>query len=142
VLKRAESQATSRDASEKLVADFLAYRGLTDIAYEPDGKATPDFLVDRRIAVEVRRLNQNYDTGKSTEGLEEVAIPLWHGLKKLASSLGPSRAGESWFLNNATFFLALQRRRSPTPVRMSEADSPLQRVNSMVNHICEPISSN
>ncbi len=86
------------DASEKLVAKFLAHRGFTDVVYEPDGNVPPDFLVDGRIAVEVRRLNQNYDTGTSTQGLEEVAIPLWQKVRKLALSLGPPTQGVSWFV--------------------------------------------
>jgi len=86
------------DATEKLVADFLAHRGYTDVVYEPDGNVPPDFLVEGRIAVEVRRLNQNYTKGGSTQGLEEVAIPLWRRVQKLALSLGPPTRGLSWFV--------------------------------------------
>lgn len=34
----------------------------------------PDFLVDGYLAVEVRRLNQNFDFGTRTKGLEQTSI--------------------------------------------------------------------
>ncbi len=86
------------DASEKLVDKYLAHRGYTNVVYEPDGNVPPDFLVNGRIAIEVRRLNQNFGEGENVQGLEEVAIPLWHSVQKLALSLGPPEAGESWFV--------------------------------------------
>lgn len=86
------------DASEKLVSDFLAHRGYTDVVYEPDGNVPPDFLVDGRIAVEVRRLNQNYEAGANTQGVEEVAIPLWQKVQKLALSLGRPTRGITWLV--------------------------------------------
>ena len=61
--------------SERLVDDFLAYRGYRDVVYEPDGEVPPDFLLDGRIAVEARRLNQNYKTGAHTQGLESYGYP-------------------------------------------------------------------
>jgi len=42
------------DASEKLVAKYLAHRGYMDVIYEPDGNVPPDFLVNGCIAIEVR----------------------------------------------------------------------------------------
>jgi hypothetical protein len=86
------------DSSERLVAEFLAHSGYTDVVYEPDGNVPPDFLIDGRIAVEVRRLNQNHETGGRTHGLEEVAIPLWQRVRKLALSLGPPTRNASWFV--------------------------------------------
>ena len=48
------------DASEIVAYKYLEYRGFKKIVFEPEGKSTPpDFFVDDRIAVEVRRLNQN-----------------------------------------------------------------------------------
>jgi hypothetical protein len=86
------------DASEKIVLEHLKYRGYKDIIYEPDGNIPPDFLVDGRIAIEVRRLNQNFSEGETSKGLEETAIPLWKKIEKLAHSMGPSEDEESWFL--------------------------------------------
>ena len=89
----------SMDASEKLVFNYLKYRGCTDIVYEPDGNIPPDFLINGRIAVEVRRLNQNYGEGENIKGLEEIAIPLWNRIKDLVLSMGPPENNESWFVS-------------------------------------------
>jgi hypothetical protein len=87
------------DDSEKLVFAYLSGKGFTDVVYEPDGNIPPDFLVDRRVAVEVRRLNQNEATESGHGGLEEVAVPLWKKVRKLATSLGPPTLGTSWFVS-------------------------------------------
>lgn len=87
------------DATERLVEDHLKYREFTDVVYEPDGNVPPDFLVNGTIAIEVRRLNQNYSDGVITKGLEEVAIPLRDKVKALLASVGPPIAGESWFIH-------------------------------------------
>jgi hypothetical protein len=86
------------DSSEALVAEALTHLGFKDVLYEPDGNIPPDFLVNGRIAVEVRRLNQNYRDGEVTEGLEQAAISLWHRIKNLLQSLGPPVHGRSWFV--------------------------------------------
>jgi hypothetical protein len=86
------------DATEQHVELHFKHRGYTDIGYEPDGNIPPDFLLDARIAVEVRRLNQNHFDGTDSKGLEEVAIPLWKRIKGLIESLGPPTSGESWFV--------------------------------------------
>jgi hypothetical protein len=85
-------------------AECLARRYLRDLGrgtpvHEPDGNVPPDFSLPGGVAVEVRRLNQNHQNADgSTEGLEEFAIPLWQRLKRLLPGLGPSVAGESWFV--------------------------------------------
>lgn len=87
------------DSSEKMVNQYLQGLGFADVRYEPDGNIPPDFLVDGRIAVEVRRLNQNYDEGsrKGPRGLEETAIPLWRHVWDHVTGLGPApSSGQSW----------------------------------------------
>jgi hypothetical protein len=88
------------DHSEKLVETFLRAAGFTDVVYEPDGNVPPDFVADGRVAVEVRRLNQNYNdgTGNGTQGLEEVAIPLWRRIRDYLWSFPPSANGRSWYV--------------------------------------------
>jgi hypothetical protein len=86
------------DDSERLVERYLTSCGYKDVRYEPDGNRPPDFLVDGVIAIEVRRLNQNYNDGFCSKGLEEVAIPLWKSVRKLLLSLGPPTSGQSWFV--------------------------------------------
>ena len=59
------------DHSEKVVFQYLKSRGFINIVYEPDGNIPPDFTIDGRIAVEVRRLNENEKTTTEHGGLEE-----------------------------------------------------------------------
>jgi hypothetical protein len=87
------------DESESLVRNHLQHRGFKRIVYQPDGNIPPDFLVDGRIAVEVRRLNENEVT-ESGElcGLETLRISTQRKLHKLLRSLGPAASGNSWFV--------------------------------------------
>lgn len=90
------------DGSEKLVEEYLKSLGFGDVRYQPDGNVTPDFLVDGRIAVEVRRLNSNYfnDGGEWQVGLEKAAKPLWRHVREYLTGLGPAPAsGQSWFVS-------------------------------------------
>ncbi len=87
------------DESEQLAAQYLRSLDLGDVVYEPDGNIPPDFLVDGRFAVEVRRLNQNVPSlGGGTEGIEQAAIPLRKRIEKFLPTLGPSVSGESWYV--------------------------------------------
>jgi len=88
------------DDSERLAESYLRSLGYRDVVYEPDGNIPPDFLVDQRIAVEVRRLNQNttLPTG-DFNGLEELFVPLWQRMKRYLPTLGPSLDGESWYVS-------------------------------------------
>jgi hypothetical protein len=76
------------DDSERLADQYLRSFGIGAVIYEPDGNMPPDFCVGGRIAVEVRRLNQNYEFSDGTkQGLEERAIPLWKKFKAHLPSL-------------------------------------------------------
>lgn len=86
------------DKSEQVVFDHLSSQGFKGIVYEPDGNIPPDFLVDGRFAIEVRRLNQHEETEAGYRGLEEVAIPLDARLARLCHSLGTAREGRSWYV--------------------------------------------
>ncbi len=109
------------DRSEKAAYEHLLFRGHHDVVYEPDGNITPDFLVDGRIAVEVRRLNQNDFSVTPHAGLEESEIRLTMHLVRLLTSYGTS---------NVTRFIGLHFRR-PLPkwsVIEKEARTFLDRV--------------
>lgn len=89
------------DESEQLVEAYLKHCGFKDVRYEPDGNIPPDFLADGRVAVEVRRLNQNHDdgSGRGPRGLEEATIPLWKRISEYLLGLGPAPAsGSSWYV--------------------------------------------
>jgi len=87
------------DDSERLAEQYLQSLNLGEVIYEPDGNIPPDFLVDGRIAVEVRRLNQNYESSDgSRQGLEQLAIPLRKRFKTHLPSLGRSLNEECWYV--------------------------------------------
>ena len=85
------------DGSEVATRELLAHMGFTDVVYEPDGNIPPDFVVNGTIAVEVRRLNQNFDDGSDIRGLEEVTYPLWQKMTRLVESIAETN-GNSWFV--------------------------------------------
>ena len=79
------------DTCECWVDKYLRHIGYTDIVFEPDGNIPPDFLVNKRIAIEVRMLNQSYDESGRVRGLDETTIPLWKTLEEVAAQIGPPR---------------------------------------------------
>jgi hypothetical protein len=88
------------DASETLAKEYLSSLQPGNIVYEPEGyKKPPDFAINERIAVEVRRLNQNFVSESGTRGLEEFRIPLMEHMPELLESLGPPTAGQSWMVD-------------------------------------------
>ena len=87
------------DDSERLADQYLRSLCLGGVVYEPDGNVPPDFCIGGKIAVEVRRLNQNYQfPDGSRQGLEQLAIPLWKRFKAYLPSIGPSLNGECWYV--------------------------------------------
>jgi hypothetical protein len=88
------------DQCETWVREYLMFRGHQNIIYEPDGNVPPDFLVDGRIAIEVRRLNQHHeDDSGELDALETLAIPRQERLRRLLDSFGePSEGGASWYV--------------------------------------------
>ena len=108
------------DHSERLADQYLRSLNLGGVVYEPDGNIPPDFLVGTGIAVEVRRLNQNYQFADgSMQGLEELAIPLWKRFKTYLPSLGKSVNGECWYVG-LDFRRPLEEWRTLRPLVESE----------------------
>ena len=86
------------DKTERIAHDYLRRQGIEqqEIQFEPDGGVPPDFVVRGRVAVEVRRLNQNEQTAGGNRGI--TAIPTWQFLKSFIRTIGPSGTDESWFV--------------------------------------------
>ena len=82
------------DASEEIVEKYLLTLS-SNVVFEPDGNIPPDFLLDSRIAIEVRRLNQNINN----KGLEETRLPLRDRMGKLFQTFGPPVSNESWLVD-------------------------------------------
>lgn len=86
------------NSDEQVVDTYLKSLGLGEVVYEPDGKVPPDFLLDGRIAVESRRLNQHYPLDGRSRGLEEDSIPLRQSFERLLEEVGRPRDDRTWFV--------------------------------------------
>ena len=86
------------DKTERIAQEYLRRRGIDqrEIQFEPDGRVPPDFLVHGKVAVEVRRLNQNEQTAGGHRGI--TAIPTWQFLEPFIRTIGPPGTDESWFV--------------------------------------------
>jgi hypothetical protein len=78
---------------ESIAETFLKSLGLGTVIYEPDGNIPPDFLLDNRIAVEVRRLNENLNVGGQIQGLESEDISLGKVIRAALDGLGAGPPG-------------------------------------------------
>ena len=93
------SNMREMNREEQVAREYLVHLGYHYIVHEPDGNQTPDFLVDGRLAVEVRRLNQNELTESGYCGLEVTRIRRRTQIESLLASLGPAKWGTSWFVH-------------------------------------------
>lgn len=83
---------------ERIAEGYLRGLGVGSVIFEPDGNIPPDFSVGSSTGVEVRRLNQNYFGQDDPKGLEELSVPLWQILEKVASELDSQFAGKSYWI--------------------------------------------
>ncbi len=85
--------------SERTVNEYLTGLELGRVVFEPDGNHPPDFLVNGRIAVEARRLNENEIVGGGHRGLEVTSKPLHQAVLKALAASGPADSTQSWFVH-------------------------------------------
>jgi hypothetical protein len=83
---------------EKIADRYLKSLAIGEVVYEPDGKVPPDFLVDGRIAVEVRRLNQHREVDGKLRGLEEDSISLRQSIENLLADFAAPKKAGTWFV--------------------------------------------
>ncbi len=86
------------DHSEQLARQYLQSLGSGRVEFEPDGNVPPDFLLDGRVAVEVRRLNQNHGDAAGYEGLETAKAATVRHLRKLLPRFGAAPDGEGYWV--------------------------------------------
>lgn len=119
---------------EQTVDAYLKSLDLGDVVYEPDGNVPPDFLIDGRIAVESRRLNQHYEEAGRSRGLEEDLIPLRKSFERLLASFGQPRDDRTWFV-----FFRIKRPipkwRVLRPLIRAELERFLQRPSIDAEHV-------
>lgn len=87
------------DPIERHAKNFLLSQ-FQEVTFEPLGQSRPpDFLGDGRVAIEVRRLNQNtQNTGKIT-GLESIERKLSDAVGSILAGFGAPNSGKSWFVS-------------------------------------------
>jgi len=81
---------------EKIAEAYLKSSGFNNVAFEPDGNIPPDFSIDGKIAVEVRRLNQHFFTKDEVQGLEEGRLPLFKLVQSSLSEFDLQYKGDSY----------------------------------------------
>lgn len=86
------------DRSEELAKVYLDSLGLGPAVYEPDGQVPPDFMIGD-IGIEVRRLNQNFESDDGYEGLESVEASVLRYVEKLLPTYGPPKDGQGWWVS-------------------------------------------
>jgi hypothetical protein len=94
-----EDSDDALNREEKITKDYLIDRGFKDIVFEPDDNIPPDFSIEGKIAVEVRRLNQHFFAGDEVSGLEEVRIPLFKLLEESLKKFNSQYIGNSYWIS-------------------------------------------
>ena len=74
------------NADELRAKQYLQTLQHVKLEYEPLGNVTPDFLIDDKIAIEVRRLNRNYKS-KSNGNLVSIDAPIINNIDELHKSI-------------------------------------------------------
>ena len=88
------------DQAELHAKAFLGGLGFTDVIFEPDGNVPPDFALDGRIAVEVRRLHHiERASGSEARGTDESWIPLYRRVSELCDQLSKDNPERFWILS-------------------------------------------
>ncbi|WP_337917110.1 hypothetical protein [Vibrio cholerae] len=87
----------SSNEDENIVREYLATR-FDKVIHEPDGNVSPDFLVNGKIAIEVRRLNQQFRGAKKTVGLETDQFRLMDAIRRKLSKYPLDKTSKSYFV--------------------------------------------
>ena len=82
---------------ERIAREWLKLQGYTNIEW-PD-RDPPDFVVDGKYAVEVRRMNPIIEIDGQKKGEEELRIRLFDAVKRILDSFGPSVKGRGFSIS-------------------------------------------
>lgn len=86
----------NQNSDERRAEQWLKSQGYTDIRdLSVDGQDPPDFVVDGRVGVEVRRLNWMTDANRKNQGIEEIEKPLERMIRKVLKDVGEPPGGYS-----------------------------------------------
>lgn len=88
---------TRENEDEHLAEEWLKQQG--HVCIERPSDDPPDFVVDGKYAVEVRRMNPIIEINGQTRGEEELRIPLERAIKKVLDEFGPPENGKGWYVS-------------------------------------------
>lgn len=112
---------------ELIVFNYLLLNHGTNIKFEPNSNKSPDFLLNSNIAIEVRRLNQNFFFKGKVKGLETLSFQLNGAFNEVLSSFDNFYSGESYWV-----FLLYQR---PLLISIKSAKNQMQ--TALSKFICD-----
>ncbi len=107
------------NSDEERVKEYLNSFNYNNIVYEPFGNKTPDFYIDNKIAVEVRRLNINFSIGN----IENFEYPLINNVKNIIEKYNSND-----FLSSTYVSLILSK-----PKQLEEKYIITNKVNKILN---------
>ena len=82
---------------ESLARKWLESQGYTDI--KRPCSDPPDYVVNSKYAVEIRRLNRRIEIGGQFEGEEQSRIALRGTIEKVLEEFGPPSEGQVWIVD-------------------------------------------
>ena len=84
---------------ERRAKQYLQTLNYLKVEYEPLGNVTPDFLINNKTAVEVRRLNRNFINSKKKLNIENIEISVIKKIKKLLENFKQTPHSNSSYIS-------------------------------------------
>jgi hypothetical protein len=84
---------------EKKAKAWLESQEYTNFQFEPDGNIPPDFLLNKNIGIEVRRLNQHIQINNKNIPLEKLEYNLIPKIEKLLKQIKKKEFSNSIFVS-------------------------------------------
>ncbi len=89
--------ANKENDDELQAKKWLESQGCTDICRPSDDP--PDYMVGKKCAIEVMRLNLSANVNGKTQGIEELKTPLFDLIKYVLAKLELSNEGHTWYVD-------------------------------------------
>lgn len=84
---------------EGIAYSFLKENFEGTLKFEPDGNIPPDFSLDGKIGIEVRRLNKNFKTNSKKEGIENLHHNLTNRITNILQELDNKESPYSYLVS-------------------------------------------
>lgn len=117
---------------ETRAKEYLQTLNFNHIEHEPLGNVTPDFLIDKKIAIEVRRLNRNFINSKKILNIENLEIAVVKKIKKMADKFTLDKSFSSAYVSIELF----------EPIEHEKKINIIRRVKKILNKHSKHITQN